>query len=89
MVRKCLRLMMEEMPHLEALLGAVAGNTGFLFIKCEFDEVRQVLKDNFVSSPLRRVFVCVGFRVVCVHVHVGTWRQQQHACLRTTLAMSM
>jgi len=53
MIRKCLRDNLEEMPQLEALLPKIGGNTGFVFIKGEFDEVRDILKEAFVGAFAR------------------------------------
>lgn len=57
MVRKCIRTLMLEpgMEYLGQLIEqkAVAGNTGFLFLNCDFSEAQKVLKDNFVGAAAR------------------------------------
>jgi len=47
MIRKCMRDNLEEMPQLEPLIAKVGGNTGFIFIKDDFDAIRAILKTAF------------------------------------------
>lgn len=53
MIRKCLRENMAEHPHLEGLLAYVNGNIGFIFIKDDFAEMRDILKENFIGASAR------------------------------------
>jgi large subunit ribosomal protein LP0 len=53
MIRKCLRDNMEEHPHLEALLPHIQGNTAFIFVKEDFDSIRDIINANFVGAAAR------------------------------------
>jgi len=53
MIRKCIRNNLEQYPQLESLLDYMLGNTGFIFVKNDFAEVRQILKDNYVGASAR------------------------------------
>jgi len=53
MVRKCLRDNLGEMPELESLISSIGGNTGFVFIKNDFEEIRDILKKAFRGSAAR------------------------------------
>jgi len=53
MIRKCIRDNLEAMPHLEALLPFVEGNSAFIFIKGDFDEIREIIKRNSVGASAR------------------------------------
>jgi large subunit ribosomal protein LP0 len=53
MIRKCIRNNLEQYPQLGALLEYIQGNSGFIFVKNDFGEVRQILKDNYVGAAAR------------------------------------
>jgi len=53
MIRKCIRDNLEEMPHLEQLLESIGGNTGLLFVKGDFSEITEILKNNIVGASAR------------------------------------
>ena len=53
LIRKCIRSNLEDYPHLESLLEYVQGNSGFIFVKDDFAEVRKILNDNFVGAAAR------------------------------------
>jgi large subunit ribosomal protein LP0 len=53
MIRKCIRDNLEAMPHLEALIPFVEGNSAFIFVKNDFDEIREVIKKNCVGASAR------------------------------------
>jgi len=53
MIRKCIRDHLEEMPHLEALIPYVEGNSAFIFVKNDFEEIREIIKKNSVGASAR------------------------------------
>jgi large subunit ribosomal protein LP0 len=53
MIRKCIRDNLDTLPQLEVLLPHIGGNSGFLFIKDDFNEIRDILKDNFVGAAAK------------------------------------
>jgi large subunit ribosomal protein LP0 len=53
MIRKCIRDNLESMPHLEALLPYVEGNSAFIFVKTDFEEIREIIKKNSVGASAR------------------------------------
>jgi large subunit ribosomal protein LP0 len=53
MIRKCIRDNLEEMPHLEALIPFVEGNSAFIFVKNDFEEIREIIKKNSVGASAR------------------------------------
>jgi len=53
MIRKCLRDNVEQYPHLECLIPVIEGNSAFIFVKKDFDEVRAVIKQYYVGAAAR------------------------------------
>jgi len=53
MIRKCIRDNLEEMPHLEALIPIVEGHSAFVFVKNDFEEIREIIKKNCVGASAR------------------------------------
>jgi len=53
LIRKCIRQNISLFPKLTALLPYIIGNVGFVFIKDNQNEVRQILRNNFVGAAAR------------------------------------
>lgn len=50
LIRKAIRMHLEEKPELEALLPYVKGNMGFIFIKGDLAEIKKELSENRVAA---------------------------------------
>jgi large subunit ribosomal protein LP0 len=53
MVRRALRSILAENPHLEKLLPHVRGNIGFVFTASDLKEIRDLIVVNKVAAPAR------------------------------------
>jgi large subunit ribosomal protein LP0 len=53
MIRKAIRMHLENNPHLEALLPVIKGNIGFVFVKHDLPGVRQEILKNRVGAPAK------------------------------------
>jgi len=53
LIRKCIRQNIALFPKLSALLPQITGNVGFVFIKDNYNDVRTILKNNFVGAAAR------------------------------------
>jgi len=53
MVRRALRSIISENPHLERLLPHVRGNIGFVFTSHELADIRELITANKVAAPAR------------------------------------
>jgi len=53
MVRRALRSIISENPHLERLLPHVRGNIGFVFTTHDLNEIRELITSNKVAAPAR------------------------------------
>jgi large subunit ribosomal protein LP0 len=53
MIRKALRGHIENNPSLEHLLPHIKGNVGFIFVKSDLSQVKQVLQDNKVAAAAK------------------------------------
>jgi len=53
MVRRALRGIISENPHLERLLPHVKGNIGFVFTSHDLPEIRDIIIANKVAAPAR------------------------------------
>jgi len=53
MILKCIRDHLEQLPHLEALLPYVEGNSAFIFVRNDFDQIREIIKKNCVGASAR------------------------------------
>jgi large subunit ribosomal protein LP0 len=53
MMRKAIRLILENNPKLEKLLGHIYGNIGFIFTDGDLVEVRKIINDNRVGAPAK------------------------------------
>jgi large subunit ribosomal protein LP0 len=53
MIRKCIRNNLEQYPQLECLLEHIEGNSGFIFVKNDFAEIRKILQDNYIGAAAR------------------------------------
>jgi large subunit ribosomal protein LP0 len=64
LIRKCIRQNINLFPKLNALLPQITGNSGFVFIKDNYNDVRTILRNNFVGAAARTGVVAP------IHVHV-------------------
>jgi large subunit ribosomal protein LP0 len=64
LIRKCIRQNISLFPKLNALLPQITGNSGFVFIKDNYNDVRTILRNNFVGAAARNGVVAP------IHVHV-------------------
>jgi len=53
MMRKAIRGHLDKNPNLEKLLPHLKGNVGFVFTKCDLNEIRQRLLENKVKAPAK------------------------------------
>jgi len=53
MIRKALRGHIENNPSLEQILPHIKGNVGFIFVKTDLSQVKQVLQDNKVAAAAK------------------------------------
>jgi large subunit ribosomal protein LP0 len=53
LIRKCIRSNISLFPKLETLIPQIQGNSGFLFVKNNPNEVKEVLKANFIGAAAR------------------------------------
>ncbi|KDQ56963.1 hypothetical protein JAAARDRAFT_35562 [Jaapia argillacea MUCL 33604] len=67
MVRRAIRTIIAEFPHLERLLPHVKGNIGFVFTSDDLKDIRGIITANKVAAPARAgalapkdVFVAAG-----------------------------
>jgi large subunit ribosomal protein LP0 len=64
LIRKCIRQNISLFPKLQGLIPQITGNSGFVFIKDNYNDVRTVLTNNFVGAAARSGVVAP------IHVHV-------------------
>lgn len=53
MIRKCLRDMMQDHPHLEKLLPHIVGNIGFVFTNEDLNETIESVTANKIQAPAK------------------------------------
>jgi len=53
MMRKAIRMVLEQNPKLEKLLGHIWGNIGFIFTDGDLVEIRKIINDNRVGAPAK------------------------------------
>jgi len=53
MVRRAVRTILSEHPHLERLLPHVRGNIGFVFTSGDLKDIREIITANKVAAPAR------------------------------------
>merc|ERR1711981_214225 len=53
MMKKCIRMNLDEFPEYEKVCSALVGNVGFVFTNSELTEIRDLLLDNKIAAPAR------------------------------------
>jgi len=67
LIRKCIRQNISLFPKLNALLPQIIGSIGFVFIKDNYNDVKNILRNNFVGAAARAGVVAP----IAVHIPAG------------------